>query len=124
VIGNNLCSLPDELSSLRNLKKLVLRANNFAEPPVHVLSGLTAITSIDLQYQGRPGNPPAPTFKIPSPLLPILHPGLVKLVVRQETFDHSIMASLPIPWDDLSLSHLGRALAHVADRKLGVTIVC
>jgi hypothetical protein len=82
-----------------------MTANLFVEPPVSVLSHLTALNNIDLSVLFNfHGNP---TFRIPSPLLPILHPGLVKLDLRH----------IGLKWDAISLCHVGRALVEVADRK-------
>ncbi len=112
VSRNKLRSLPTELSSLRNLKELLLTRNDFPEPPVSVLRGMTAITKIDLTYQCRWLDVDVPGFKVPSPLLPILHPGLVKLDLRQSPGSWD-----PFEWDPISVFHLGRALVEVSDRR-------
>ncbi len=101
-------SIPHELSSLGNLKELLLNENRLPEPPLSVLRAMTSLKTIDLSYQGRGEDP---VFTIPSPLLPILHPGLVELDLRQ-----SHKSGAPIEWDTVSLFHLGRAMVEVADR--------
>ncbi len=109
-------SLPAELSSLGNLKELLLNGNDFTTAPLSVLSGLTALTAIDLSQQHAPtyywDGGQVHTFEVTSPLLPILHPGLVKLDLRQRR-----------PWDSGSLFHLGRALDAVADRNPPLTLL-
>jgi hypothetical protein len=110
-IGYNcLDSLPDELSNLWNLNALSLQSNNFHTVPVSVLSGLTGLKTVYVDYQDRWQRDP--NFKIASPLLPILHPGLVYLSLRHNT-----------PWDPVSLFHLGGAVAEVADRDPMPTVV-
>ncbi len=116
ISSNFLHSLLDEMSGLQKLKKLRLKVNNFAAPPVSVLSRLTALTKIDMGIQMWAQDPSA-TFRIPSSLLPILHPGLVHMDLRQQNYEYSTGHARRIPWDDLSLSHLGRVRAHVADRR-------
>ncbi len=73
-----------------------------------VLSRLTALKCIDLGYQAR-GQDASAVFKVPSSLLPILHPGLVKLDLDQ-CFLH------PHKWDALSLLHMRRAIKDVSNR--------
>jgi hypothetical protein len=103
-----LCSLPEGLSTLVKLKKLQLRGTAFREPPISVLSHLTALNTIDLSLDYAHNDTTAGiAFSIPSPLLPILHPGLVKLDLRHKG----------LKWDPISQCHLGRALADMADRK-------
>jgi hypothetical protein len=110
--GSNLRSLPGELSSLGNLKELVLQCNDFPEPPLDVLRGLTAITKLDTGYQRSLGREDAPAFKVSSPLLPILHPGLAWLdLVQSRGF------GIPWEWDPTSLFHLGRAMVEMSDRR-------
>jgi hypothetical protein len=113
--GNSLASLPAELSRLTYLKELLLNINEFTTVPVSVLSGLTGLKTIDLSQQVAPQYhyPPVDSvFLIPTPLLPMLHPGLVKLDLRQRK-----------PWDSVSLFHLGDALAAVADRSPPLTLL-
>jgi Leucine-rich repeat (LRR) protein len=112
---NNLHSLPDEMSGLQNLKELNLSWNNLPAPPV-VLGRLTALTKIDMANQ-RWSLDQSDTFKVPSPLLPILHPGLVHLDLQQQAYDYAIRGPRLRPWDELSLSHLEQALAEVVDRR-------
>jgi hypothetical protein len=106
-------SLPEELSSLRNLKELVAFSNDFRVLPISVLTRLTALTFIDLGIQfGECRAPVKILLQIPSSLLPILHPGLVKLDLQQR-----------LQWDSISLVHLGRALAAAAARDPPLTIL-
>jgi Leucine-rich repeat (LRR) protein len=112
ISGCYLQSLPDELSSLQNLKELDLCGNHLVEPHVSVLRRLTALVKINLSNQDA-----SATFRVPSSLLPILHPGLIYLDMRQQPFDYSTGQPRRIPWDELSLSHLRCALAEVADRR-------
>jgi Leucine-rich repeat (LRR) protein len=107
VTGNKLTSLPDELSSLRNLEHLVLQENHITIVPVSVLEGLTALTFLDLSLQFgddyphiTPAGEDPQLLEIPSSLLPILHTGLLTLDMQQT-----------LSWDSVSLSHLGNALA-------------
>jgi hypothetical protein len=102
---NYLRSLPDELSSLSKLEGLDLSGNFLPGVPISVLSSLTALTSICIASQDT-WEEGSPLFRVPSPLLPILHPGLELLALFQAH-----------PWDQMSLFHLGRALAEVADRR-------
>ncbi len=81
------------------LKELVLRSNEFTTLPVSPLSGCTALTHLCLSCQ-RTG------FQVSSPLLPVLHPGLVLLGLGGQVEK----------WDDMSLFHFGRAMVEVADR--------
>jgi hypothetical protein len=106
VCHNRLASLPDELSSLRDLEELLLRGNHFPEVPVSVLNGMTALKTIDLAWQSG-GEGKGCSLKVPS-LLPILRPGLIMLDLQQGSFH---------PWDQISMFHLGRAMAEVADMK-------
>jgi hypothetical protein len=108
--GNTLFSLPHELSSLRNLKWLSLGRNWLPTVPVSVLSGMTALTAIDLSMQlyDEDLDEFFEVFKISTPLLPILHPGLVRLDLLQPS-NHS--------WDSVSFSHLERARLEVAGRR-------
>jgi hypothetical protein len=94
---------------LENLRELVLKQNMFREPPISVLSRVTALKCVDLSYQA-PGQDAPAVFKVPSSLLPILHPGLVKLDLYQG-FYH------PEKWDALSLLHLRRAIKEVSSRR-------
>jgi hypothetical protein len=73
------------------------------------------LKTIDLSQQHKPRYrfiSVDPAFEIPTPLLPIVHPGLVKLDLRQRK-----------PWDSVSLFHLGDALAAVADRSPPLTLL-
>jgi hypothetical protein len=104
-VDNRLRSLPDELSSLGNLEELFLTANCFCTVPISILAGMTALKVIRLDWQlkseGRSN-----TFRVPSSLLPILHPNIVHVALNQ-----------PAPWDPVSLFHLGRAALEVEERK-------
>lgn len=93
VTENLLTHLPGELSSLKDLRELRMETNCLSEIPVRVLSLLTALTVIDVIYQDVTG------FKISSPLLPILHPGLAYLDLMQFT-----------PWDAISRFHIHQAV--------------
>ncbi len=99
---NCLRGLPDQLTGLQNLKRLTLDANYFNALPMSISVGLTALETVSIQYQPCHGNG---KFEITSPLLPILHSGLVQLALVQER-----------PWGPVSLFHLGCALVDVADR--------
>jgi hypothetical protein len=101
---NMLTGLPAEFTSLGGLKKLLLSHNSFYEFPVSILSALTALTLIYMSNQVH-WEADDPLFEINAPLLPVLHPGLVKLGLHQ---GHE--------WDPASLFHLGRAVVEVADR--------
>jgi hypothetical protein len=103
--GNNLEILPDELSSLGNLNELVASRNDIEVVPVSILSHLTALTSIHLSYQLGP-SALSHRLGIQSSLLPMLHPGLVKLDLRQKY----------AAWDPESLLHLGSAMVAVFKR--------
>lgn len=99
---NRLQYLPSELSSLGNLEPLDLGHNYLPAVPVSVLSGLTGLRELRLSLQNHAeGNP---TFRILSPLLPIFHPGLKFISLKQD-----------VPWDLMSMFHIGCAVAHVAD---------
>jgi Leucine-rich repeat (LRR) protein len=118
VSGNRMTSISSDLSVLKNLKELNLNDNHMSEIPVDVLKCLTAPTFIDLSIQFGPVHKPLapgeelPVLKIPSSLLPILHPGLLKLDLQQR-----------LSWDPLSQAHLGCALAAVADRVPPLTLL-
>ncbi len=109
---NKLRSLPDEMSSLTNLKELQMSDNKLPEPPVSVLRHMTALHTIGLHDNGGGTGEGGPRFRIPSPLLPILHPGLVLLALGQR---HG--KSGPFKWDPMSLVHLGAAMAELAKRR-------
>jgi hypothetical protein len=112
---NNLASLPAQLSTLGNLKGLLLQCNDLEVVPVSVLSGLTALTKVDLSQQHAPSEfdeRNGETFQVSAPLLPILHPRLVKLCLRQRK-----------PWDSVSLFHLGRAMTAVEKRNPYLTML-
>jgi Leucine-rich repeat (LRR) protein len=116
---NRLRSLPDELSGLQNLKELNLSHNYFRETPVSVLSRMTALVTMDLSIQYPWTQDDVSVLRVPSSLLPILHPGLVRLDLRQE----KVFSSERRPWDVLSLAHLERAVAEVADRRPIPTLI-
>ncbi len=98
VLGaNSLQCLPDELSSLQKLKELDLMGNNFTEPPVSVLEHLTALELINLRNQRCGSGEGTAVFTIPSSLLPVLHPWLQELNLRQE--------DIAFRWDPISLHH-------------------
>ncbi len=99
---NSLPRLPNELSSLANLNELVLSYKHIKVVPVSVLSGLTALTIINLSHQSGPCQS-YEMLLIKSSLLAILHPGLVRLDLRQKD----------MPWDLTSLLHLGSASTEV-----------
>jgi hypothetical protein len=118
VSGKTMKSLPDELSGLKGLKELLLNGNAFTTVLVSVLSGLTALMTIDLSQQ-HARQPmflwecgPYQPFEVTCPLLPMLHPGLVKLDLRQR-----------MPWDSVSMFHLGDAMAALADRNPHLTLL-
>jgi Leucine-rich repeat (LRR) protein len=123
ISGNRLRSLPDELSCLQNLKELQLSDNLLPGPPVSVFSKMTALSNINMSGQSRWTDDENLTFKISSSLLPMFDSGLLTLDVRQERYVRSIGESCPRPWDGLSLFHLGRALADLADRKPVATLL-
>ncbi len=79
---NALKALPSELSSFRKLKELLLGGNSMEEVPVGVLSALTALNTIDLSYQCNYQEDNV--LRIRGSLTHILHPGLVKLDLRQK----------------------------------------
>jgi hypothetical protein len=114
MFANHLRGLPDELCGLRNLNELNLSHNLFRETPVSVFSRMTALTYLSLSVQAYSAADESAVFRVPSSLLPILHPGLVEVYLRQHMY-------IDMPrgkgWDMLSLFHLGRALADVADRR-------
>jgi hypothetical protein len=113
--ANELEALPDDMSRLTNLKAIVLEDNNFAEPPVSILRHMTALNTIDLSFNcpcdGDEG------FRIPSPLLPILHPGLTRLDFQQQYCGRPSVTSDPFQWDPMSLVHMGFAMAELAKRR-------
>ncbi len=108
---NKIRSLPDELSSLVNLRELLMYSNQLSEPPVTILSHLTALEIIDLHGNFRQEGTEVEVLRIPSPLLPILHPGLVKLDLRQWR-----PRCVPVIPDDISMYHLLCVHAEVARR--------
>jgi hypothetical protein len=105
VSENGLRHLPDELSSLGRLASLTLDRNCFLEVPISALSGMTALEQVDFSNQSPPTR--NTHFKVTSPLLPVLHPGLICFALYQRR-----------RWDQISLFHIGRAFVEVADRKL------
>jgi hypothetical protein len=100
---NELVALPNELSSLGKLKEVLLGCNNIEEVPVALLSALTALNTIDLSYQCSIGQ--STRVEFPGSLLPILHPGLKLLDLRQIA-----------GWGPNSLFHLGEAWAALSHR--------
>ncbi len=114
VTENELRELPDEMSRLTNLKVLLMELNYFSEPPVSVLRHMTALESIDLSGNINPDDEVA-GFRIPSPLLPILHPGLTRLDF--ERCGQRSERSDTFKWDPRSLVHLGSAMAELAKRR-------
>ncbi len=140
---NRLVGIPDELSSMTNLKQL--EANNrLPTVPVSALRGITALTCIRLESQNcswpsvhvEEPHVEGPMFKITSSLLPILHPRLVKLDLRQPRYRRpsfllppagEVNAAEPdwvlFKWDAVSMFHLGRALIAVGDRKPPPTLL-
>ncbi len=111
---NDLRRLPDDMSSLTNLKELQILLNNLPEPPVSVLRHMTALETIDLRDNCGSTSEGDPKFRVPSTLLPILHPGLVSLHLGQHVHRGQ---SIPFKWDPMSLVHLGCALAELAKRQ-------
>jgi hypothetical protein len=101
---NSIRDLPEELSSLGNLKNLDASYNRFTTVPVRALIGMTALNTIDLSKQGPltiyPEDGEKLVFEVPGPLLPILHPGLVLLDLLQDG---------RITWDDTSKFYLATA---------------
>ncbi len=103
VSSNQLICLPGELSKLRNLRELLANNNELSQCPVSILSSLTALTTVDVSHQHGPRTFDASlVFDVPS-LLPMLHPGLVKLDLRQHLEE----------WTPDSLHHLACAEAAV-----------
>jgi hypothetical protein len=133
VSWNGLPSLPHELSRLGNLKELVAHNNCLPTVPVSVLMGMTALTDVDLHHNCWRGSVEEPMFKIPSPLLPILHPGLLKLDLRAYAYKEDFTVAptgqvtvhhrVPFEWDSVSLFHLARATVEVADRRPRPTLL-
>jgi hypothetical protein len=117
ISSNRLHSLPDELASLRNLHELNLFCNIFREAPISVLSRMTALNDINLCGQSTYSQDDSAVFRVRSSLLPILHPGLLELDLRQQRYVPHSDELRRRRWDVVSLCHLGRALADVADRK-------
>jgi hypothetical protein len=111
VSKNRLRSLPDEMSCLVNLRELGMRWNRFTQPPISVLRHLTALTSLEMS-PFISDDVEGPRFRIPAPLLPILHPGLVSLELQPFS-----RRSNPFRYDPLSLFHLGHAMAELAKRR-------
>ncbi len=109
--SNRLQGLPTELSGLVNLEELLLSSNHFSEPPVSVLRHLTALEIIDLHGNLRQEGTEEEVLRVPSSLLPILHPGLVKLDLRQWR-----PICVPMTLDAISMFHLEWAVAEVACR--------
>ncbi len=104
--------LPDELSGLANLKELLANNNQFEECPVSILSSLTALNTVDLSHQHSLRTfTEMRIFEVPS-LLPMLHPGLVKLDLRQHL----------VEWTPESLHHLENAAAASAAMKPPATL--
>ncbi len=105
---------------MSNLKEL--RADNNCLPtvPVSALRGMTALTSIHLSLNCCRENDAGGLFQITSPLLPILHPGLAFLDLRQsryKNFTHQEVAGEHFKWDPVSLFHLRRAKIALAERR-------
>ncbi len=101
------------MSNLVNLQELLLHDNYLDKAPVSVLRQLTALRTIDLSVNCHYHNFEEDlVFQVPSSLLPILHPGLVMLDLRQKLRN----LAHPHRWDPLSLFHLGRAVSEVSDR--------
>ncbi len=119
IFSNRLRSLPDELSGLQNLKELNLSRNLFREPPISALSGVTALIKINLSSQSSSTHAWDETamFRVPSSLLPILHPGLVRLDMWQEKLSSSLQQPRRKPWDRVSAAHLQQAQAAVGHRR-------
>jgi Leucine-rich repeat (LRR) protein len=113
--GNELRSLPNELSGLRNLRELDLSVNFLTAPPVSVLSKMTALSNVTLIDQSGRTDDEDARFRVTSSLLPIFNSRLVTLDLRQQGY--TIGGSRQKPWDGLSLFHLGRALADLGDRQ-------
>jgi hypothetical protein len=116
---NRLVGLPDELSRLGNLKELHANENFLPTVPISALRGMTALTTIYLNFNCWCEDGAKQPFKITSPLMPILHPGLVLLDIRQpiDTAPQEEVAEERFKWDPVSLFHLARAVIAVADRR-------
>jgi hypothetical protein len=85
---------------------------------------MTALTTIDLHLNCDCGGIDEQLFKITSPLLPILHPGLLLLDLRQSRHNETHQeVSAPFKWDPVSLFHLGQAVITVADRRPHPTVI-
>lgn len=105
---NLLTQIPRHCACLVGLRMLILQNNFLTEVPVSVLAGMTAIQMIDFTCQSRDPQLGEGGFSVPESLLPVLHPGLWSLDLRQ---------TAPFVWDAVSLFHLGRALAEVCSRE-------
>ncbi len=91
--------------------------NKFIAVPVSALSGMTALNTVDLSFQfTRESGATTWTLQITSPLLPILHPGLITLDLRQ-TSEETARMPHQHSWDSVSLFHLGRAMLEVAEKR-------
>ncbi len=84
-------------------------AHNFLlKVPVSVLSAMTALKTIDVSYQQPPGVGMG-KIRVTASLLPILHPGLVKLDLQRRPAYGM--------WDAASWVHLRCALDAVKSRE-------
>ncbi len=108
VSHNLLCSLPRELCSLEKLRTLDLSDNAFTAVPVSVLSELTALRVIAMNNQcdNTYSRNPSDRLMVSESLLPILHPGLVRLELQQEK-----------ELDPVSLGHVGSAMLDLGNRQ-------
>jgi hypothetical protein len=110
VRANRLSSLPEELTCLGKLRELLAGNNNLPTVPFSILRKLSALTTISLCFQMSNRAEGSPGFRVSSPLLPILHPGLVMLDLTHHA------------WDALSQCHLGHAIVEVANRTPTLTV--
>ncbi len=104
-------TLPDELTRLTNLKELLMVGNNFTEPPLSVLSRMTGLNTINLAYNCTLWRVGDAVFKVPVPLTPILHPGLILLDLLHDNGHRD-----PHVWDPVSLLHIELAVQELSKR--------
>ncbi len=114
---NRLKELPDELANLTNLQELLLEDNWLPTVPVSVLSKMTALQIIDIRKHTVCPIVEGTAFRISCSLLPILHPGLVRLDLRQVRLRVRQNGQDRFPWDPISRFHLVHAEVEVAHRR-------
>ncbi len=111
-------SLPDELTRLKNLRELLMVGNNFTEPPLSVLSRMTGLNTINLARNCCLWRVGDAVFKVPVPLTPILHPGLILLDLL-----HDSGFGDPFIWDPISLLHIKSARLELSERNPPSTLL-